>query len=210
MHAEIWGAISGLVINGVEIEPLIEAELDRRHPGRATLFASDPDGVRAAWKTIENVWSATAQRARRLPEPALHERVHGEWSFLETLRHLAMVDDGFLRQVHDSKRPIYRKGVPHTPMRQMFRSHIDLDADPPADEVLAVRAEGFAAIRSVVGELDAPELQRICAKLPLDPSGMDMPVLYCFWRMINEEWEHHSFAVRDLEALEEAVADGPP
>ena len=202
INAEIWGGISGLVVNGIEIEPLIEAELERRYPGRAALFASDPVGVRGAWRTIENLWSATVERASRLPETALRERVHDEWSFLETLRHLVMVDDGFLRQVVDRDRPIYGKGVPHTPQREMFRALIDLDADPPAEEIIATREERFAEVRTFVGQLDAAELQRSCARLPLDPAGMDMPVLYCFWRMLHEEWEHHSFAVRDLEVLE--------
>ena len=202
INAEIWGSIAGLVINGIEIEPLIEAELERRYPGRATLFASDPDGVRTAWTTIENLWSMTTERALRLPESALHERVDGEWSFLETLRHLVMVDDGLLRQVRDRDRPIYALGVPHTPQREMFRPVIDLDADPPAAEVLATRQERFAEVRELVGSYDEAELRRTCERLPLDPSGMDMPVLYCFWRTLNEEWEHHSFAVRDLEILE--------
>ena len=204
INAEIWGGISGLVINGFEVEPLIEAALERRWPGRATLFASDPDGVRAAWTTIENLWSATVERAGRLPESALHERIHGEWSFLETLRHLVLVDDGFLRQVRDPNRPMYRQGVPHTPMREMLRPAVDLEADPPADEVLAVRTERMAEVRRLVDDLDDAELERMCVKGPLDPSGFDMPVLYCFWRLVNEEWEHHSFAVRDLEALENA------
>jgi hypothetical protein len=202
VHAEIWGAIAGLVINGVEIEPLIEAELERRFPGRATLFAADADGVRAAWQTIETLWSATVERARALPEPARRERVHGEWSFLETLRHLVMVDDGFLRQVLAQDRPIYKQGVPHTPQRPMFRSVIDLDADPSMDEVLAVREARMAEIRTLLNGIDDVELRRVCRKIPLDPSGMDMPVLYCFWRLVNEEWEHHSFAVRDLETIE--------
>lgn len=37
MEADIDGVITGLRINGVEVAPLVEAELDRRHPGRAVL-----------------------------------------------------------------------------------------------------------------------------------------------------------------------------
>jgi hypothetical protein len=36
-EVEIDGDVSGLRINGVEVAPLIEAELDRRHPVRATM-----------------------------------------------------------------------------------------------------------------------------------------------------------------------------
>ena len=44
-------------------------------------------------------------------------------------------------------------------------------------------------------------LRRVCPPQPHDYTvGVAMPVLYCFWRMLNEEWERHSFALRDLEA----------
>jgi hypothetical protein len=202
MHAEIWGQVAGLVINGIEIEPLIEAELERRHPGRATLFARDVDGVRASWTTIENLWADTVDRARRLPEAKLHEQVHGEWSFLETLRHLVMVDDGFIRQVREPDRPWYPHGTPHTPFRDAFASIVDLDADPSSAEVFAAREERMAEVRDLVASFDIDELRRVAPQSSHDFSGMDLPVRYCFWRMVNEEWEHHSFAVRDLEVLE--------
>jgi hypothetical protein len=202
VNAHIWGAVSGLVVNGVEIEPLIEAELERRYPGRAALFASDPEGVRSAWGFIEHLWESTTKRAQRLGEAALHRRVDEEWSFLETLRHLVLVDDGFLRQVQDRARPIYNHGVPHTPMRQMFASVIDLDAEPSAEQVIRDRHERMTAVHDYLTGVDDMALGRVCKKLSRDLHGRDAPVLRCFWRMLNEEWEHHSFAVRDLEALE--------
>jgi uncharacterized protein YjbI with pentapeptide repeats len=39
--AELDGEIDGLRINGVEVAPLVEAELDRRYPERAALRARD-------------------------------------------------------------------------------------------------------------------------------------------------------------------------
>ena len=60
----------------------------------------------------------------------------------------------------------------------------------------------MAEVRSFLDGLDRDGLHRVCEKTQPDPSGMDMPVLYCLWRTVNEEWEHHFFAVRDLEALE--------
>jgi len=35
IDVEIHGEVQNLVINGVDVAPLIEAELDRRHPDRA-------------------------------------------------------------------------------------------------------------------------------------------------------------------------------
>jgi uncharacterized protein YjbI with pentapeptide repeats len=44
-NADFDGDITGLVINGVLIEPLVDAELDRRYPDRILLRAQDPAGI---------------------------------------------------------------------------------------------------------------------------------------------------------------------
>jgi uncharacterized protein YjbI with pentapeptide repeats len=91
MDANISGDIGGLRLNGVEIEPLVRAELDRLYPDRVKLRASDVTGLREAWSMAERLWAAKAERALRLPEAVQHERVGGEWSVVETLRHLVFV-----------------------------------------------------------------------------------------------------------------------
>src|ERR687889_550918 len=53
---------SFLRINGVDVIPLVEAELNARFPGRADRRATDPDGLRAAWATLERAWAATVER----------------------------------------------------------------------------------------------------------------------------------------------------
>jgi hypothetical protein len=35
-------------------------------------------------------WDGTVERARGLDPELPHESVHGEWSFIQTLRHLAV------------------------------------------------------------------------------------------------------------------------
>jgi uncharacterized protein YjbI with pentapeptide repeats len=47
-EAEINGQIEGLRINGVDVGPLIEAELDRRHPHRAKMRPDDVAGFHEA------------------------------------------------------------------------------------------------------------------------------------------------------------------
>src|SRR5688572_23260723 len=49
--ADIDGVIDGLRVNGVEVAPLVEAELDRMYPERTKLRPSTPDGMRIAWET---------------------------------------------------------------------------------------------------------------------------------------------------------------
>ncbi|MBA3288732.1 MAG: pentapeptide repeat-containing protein, partial [Acidimicrobiia bacterium] len=84
--ADISGVISGLRINGVDVAPLVEAELDRLHPERLALRGTDPAGLREGWATVEAFWAPTVELARGLPESARQQRVDDEWSFVETLR----------------------------------------------------------------------------------------------------------------------------
>src|SRR3984885_12613998 len=51
-----------LRVNGVDVIPLVEAELNRRFPGRASRRATDPDGLRAAWAALEHNWAGTLER----------------------------------------------------------------------------------------------------------------------------------------------------
>jgi uncharacterized protein YjbI with pentapeptide repeats len=79
-NADISGYIGGLRVNGVEVAPLVEAELDRRFPERVKLRATDPQGLAEAWVMIEDVWYGTVARARTLPEALLYERVDDDWA----------------------------------------------------------------------------------------------------------------------------------
>lgn len=77
-----------LTINGVHIGPLVNAELNRRYPDRAKMRTTDPAGFREAG-TPRAALGETVRRARQLDPELLNESVAGEWSFIETLRHLA-------------------------------------------------------------------------------------------------------------------------
>lgn len=76
---EIDGEIEGrFVVNGVDLAPLLEAELNRRDPDRALLRPSDADGFREAWTMLERRWAALVERARNFPPDQLHASVEGE------------------------------------------------------------------------------------------------------------------------------------
>src|SRR6476659_9047760 len=66
VDVEIDGALDNLRINGVDVAPLIEAELDRLHPERAKLHPDDANGFREAWPEIERLWDETVGRAQQL------------------------------------------------------------------------------------------------------------------------------------------------
>lgn len=198
-NTNISGAIGGLTINGVEVAPLIEAELDRRHPERTKLRASDVDGLRTAFDAIDEMWAPTIERARRLKPEKLHERVDGEYSFVETLRHLLFATDAWITRMV--------LGVPDAYHEWAVPPDLPIDAPPddgPAlDEVLEVRAERLARVRDYLSTASDADLSLL--KQPPDPTGHPQgghSVIECFRVVLNEEWWHHRYATRDLAVLE--------
>src|SRR4051812_2557286 len=55
VNVSIYGEILDVTINGVDIGPLVNAELDRRHPDRAAMRPTTPAGFRAAWDAVERL-----------------------------------------------------------------------------------------------------------------------------------------------------------
>jgi hypothetical protein len=102
---------SFLRVNGVDVIPLVEAELNRRFPGRAERRAGDPDGLRAAWATLERTWAATLERVAAMPAGTVDVSVGGEWSFAQTLRHLVLATDAWLgRAILEIEQPFHPIG----------------------------------------------------------------------------------------------------
>src|SRR6201994_2161125 len=89
--AEIDGLVSNLVVNGVEVTSYVEAELDRRHPVRLLLRSADPADLLQAVRELRAGWAATVERLRAMPRGSEQQRVGGEWSAVETQRHLVFV-----------------------------------------------------------------------------------------------------------------------
>lgn len=202
--AVIEGEIDGMRVNGVEIAPLVEAELDRIHPERVRLRATDPAGFTDGWSIIEEIWRTTIARATALPEPTLHVQVDGDWSFVETLRHLVFATDCWLgRMVRGEDRAWHPLGLPSGGLGDTSLYGLDLDARPTLDEVLSVRAEKMAAVRATIEGLDDAALERVC-RPPEDgrhPRGPHT-VARCLRVILNEEFEHCGYANRDLSTLE--------
>lgn len=200
--ADISGDIEGLTLNGVEVAPLVQAELDRRQPERAKLRATDPAGLAEAWALIERTWQDTVATARSLSEDRLNERVDDEWSFVETLRHLVTATDCWLRRmVQGMERPYHPWGLAGSWLRDPASWGFDPSAHPSLDDVLALRDERMDEVKAAIAALTPGELERVCVP-PATPGHPNSPhtVLACLHVILNEEWEHNRYAVRDLQA----------
>lgn len=201
----IDGSIHNVVINGVDVGPLIEAELDRRTPLRVKMRPTSPEGFVQAWDVIERLWRETVERARRLPLATLHESVNGEWSFIETLRHLTFATDSWLRRaVLGDPSPWDALGLPWDEMPDTDGVPRDRVARPSLDAVLELRQERMDLMRRYLESLD--EISLDAHTTPVEGPGWPPPrsfeVRRCLLIILNEEWEHRRFAERDLDILE--------
>src|SRR5215218_7870232 len=201
----IDGEFDNVVMNGVDVAPLIEAELDRRDPDRPKFRPTTADGFREAWDVNERRWSATLDRARQLPAERLHESVGGEWSFVQTLRHLAFASESWVgRAVLGDPYPWHPWSLAWDTFRDLGIPQ-DRDARPTLDEALAIRQDAMALVRRVVDDLTEGELERetdpcVGPGWPLE--GSTYSVRDCLLTVLNEEWHHRVYAERDLAVLE--------
>ena len=205
---EISGEIGNLKVNGIEVGPLVEAELDRRFPERVKLRPTDAFGFREAWDVIERLWDSTVGRARGLDPDLLHESVDGEWSFIQTLRHLVLVTDGWIRRAAlGDPSPWHPLGLPWDDpdeTRALPAGIIrDRDVKPSLDEVLELRRDRMATVRELVDGLTDESLDRDTepVRAPGWPDSRSYRLRNLLLHVFHEEWEHWSYAVRDLDAL---------
>jgi hypothetical protein len=200
----IYGELQNVVVNGVDIAPLVEAELNRRMPERAKMQPEDSDGFREAWGILERLWDGTVARARTRPEDALHRSVDDEWSFIQTLRHLNFASAAWVgRMVLGNSSPWHPLDLPWDEAPGWDGIPWDREARPTLDEVLAVRAERQGMVRQVMESLTEELLASEPSRTePGWPRLEGMPIRECLHIVLNEEWEHRLYAERDLNALE--------
>ncbi len=198
---------SSLTVNGVDVAPLVDEELNRRFPGRRHRRARDPDGLRLAWARLEAAWTSTVERAARMPEGTVDVSVAGEWSFAQTLRHLVMATDTWLRRaVLSLDQPYHPIGVPNAEYEADGHDlSVFATTAPSYAEVLDVRADRVAQVREMLATVTPDELAAVCR----NPWAPEYPetTLSCVHTILEEEWEHLRYAVRDLDAVD-AVVDG--
>ena len=207
---EIYGELGRLVVNGVDVVPLVEAELNRRMPERAQMSPTDVAGLREAFATLDRLWAGTVEKASALPPEALHEQVDEEWSFIETLRHLGFAHACWVGGVVlADPSPWHPLDLPWDEAPVVDGVPWDRDVRPSLDEVLELRAQRRATVRAVLDGLDDAGLRReVGSATPFLTDAEHLDVAQCLKVVINEEWEHRLYAERDLTVLWRAASAG--
>jgi DinB family protein len=204
----IDGLVDNLVVNGVEVSEYVEAELDRRHPVRVLIRSDEPGDLLEGWRQLRADWAATVDRMRATPGIE-HRSVNDEWSAVQTLRHLVFVHDSWFRRCClGSTDPFTPMGLGPDFVREA--QGIDPSADPTLDAVLAVRDEQAAELEAWLAAVTTDGLQQ---QAPIPDNDMWPPyaagrsVKQCLATVLDEEWAHHGFCVRDLDLIEDRQAE---
>jgi DinB superfamily len=175
--------------------PLTERQASRIEP--LGLLADEPPGLRSAWTKVHEMWAPTLERARSMPRRDLDVRVNTAWSFIETLRHLIFVSDAWIGSVVlENSSPYDPIGLPPDFVTNGAELGLDGHAHPSLAEVLRRRRAREVLLADLLSHVTVDELSRSCTAL-----GGQFTVLGAIQNVVFEEWAHHQYAIRDLNAL---------
>jgi uncharacterized damage-inducible protein DinB len=197
VNVDVDALVEHVTINGVDVTEYVN-ERDQWYPLRAMIRASDPDGMRAAWQALEREWASTIERAQRLTEEQRHESVGGEWSFVDTLRHLVFAMDKWFTSPILGDEQFHPVGLPNTGSIDFGWPGLDRGANPSFDGVLDVRAGRAARFRDFLETVTPADLKREVEVL----ENGTTPVNECVFTVFEEEFHHNRYALRDLAQLE--------
>ncbi len=191
-----------LVVNGVDVVPLVEAELNRQFPGRELQNAQTPDGLREAWEAVQAAWADTVATT---PAELRDAHVPDEWSLAQTLRHLVLATNCWLGgAVLRQEQPFHELGLIFTGAEETgFDMSVFVTEPPTWEEILAVRAEHQRQVTDHLAGVTPAELAEERDN-PWGGGDWHPTVGDCLRVILEEEWAHLRYVRRDLALL----ADG--
>lgn len=200
------GELDGPVyVDGIDVTAFVTAELDKQFPERVLVRnAHTPDQVRAAWALLMREWDATLIRAGALPAETLAESVAGEWSFLQTLRHLIFAIDTWVGHMLEEPQGEWHPwGQPFLGFAHEDSASIglELSATPSLDEVVDALRGRWDRMSTQVDALTDESIGEVRAA-QADPERFVTETRgHCLATLLNEHAEHRRYAVRDLDLL---------
>jgi hypothetical protein len=142
---------------------------------RLLIHSADPADLQGACRQLRADWAATLGRILGMPIGSEHQRVGGEWSAVETLRHLVFVHDSwFRRSCLGSTKPFTAIGLASEFVPDQEEQGLDRAATPSLDEVLAVRDVQGAELERWLSTVTPDELSAP-APVPTGRAGRRTP-----------------------------------
>lgn len=194
-----WLYGGSFLVNDVDVVPLVDAELNRRFPGRSERRAADPEGLRSAWAAVQKAWNAALERIAAMPDGTPDISVDDEWSFAQTLRHLVLATDMWLgKSVLGREQPFHPVAL-GARLPDWADLSVFVTETPAYSEVLDARAGRVAMVTDFLATVTADDLGGQAFN-PNAPEYQET-VLSCLHTILEEEWEHLRYVVRDLDRI---------
>lgn len=194
-----------LLVNGVDVVPLVDAELNRQFPGRELQKAQTPEGLREGWVAAQSAWQTTVADT---PPDLVDARIDDEWSLALTLRHLILATDAWLRgAILRVPQPFHEIGQIFTDAAEMGFDMSIFRVDPPTyAEILEVRAERQQQVTDFLATA-TPELLAEDRENPWGGGDWHPSVGDCIRVILEEEWAHLRYIRRDLARIRPVEED---
>ena len=188
-----------LLVNGVDVVPLVDAELNRRFPGRELQSAQTVEGLREGWEAVQSAWEATMAST---PSELVDAHVEDEWSLAQTLRHLVLATDAWLGgAILRIEQPFHEIGQIFTGAANMGFDMSIFREDPPSyEEILEVRADRQQMVTEFLDTV-TPDLLAEERDNPWGGDDWHPSVGDCIRVILEEEWAHLRYIQRDLALL---------
>ncbi len=192
-------SFGSLIVNGVDVVPFVEAELNRQFPGRELQKAQTPEGLHDGWVAVQAAWETTVTNT---PPELIDAHVDDEWSLSQTLRHLVLATDAWLRGgIMRMEQPFHEIGLIFGGAAEMGFDMSMFRADAPTfDDILAVRAERQQMLTDFLSAA-TPELLAEERDNPWGGGDWHPTVGDCVRVILEEEWAHLRYVRRDLALL---------
>jgi hypothetical protein len=188
-----------LIVNGIDVVPFVDAELNRQFPGRELQKAQTPEGLRSGWVAVQAAWETTVTNT---PPELLDAQVGGEWSLAQTLRHLVLATDAWLRGgIMRIEQPFHQIGLIFAGAAEMgFDMSIFRADTPPFEDILTARAERQQLVTDFLAAATS-ELLEEERDNPWGGGDWHPTVGDCVRVILEEEWAHLRYVRRDLALL---------
>ena len=189
------GEIDRLVINGVDVTDFVNAG-DEWFALRSQLRPTDVPSVRRGWPVFHMAWASAIERAQGLPDGQRTVSVDGEWSFVQTLRHLVFGTDKWFTVpiVGGDFHPI---GLPNSGSATFPWPGIDAGADPSFAVAVDAWRDRSTLLRDHLDTIDAAALE---VEVTVLENGQTA-VHDCIGVVFEEHFQHLRYALRDLDRL---------
>ena len=198
VDVEIDALVDHLVVNGVDVN-----EHDPWHPLRSMLRPADAVAMRETWAALEDDWSKTIASAGELPDEVAHASAGGEWSFVQTLRHLVFaIDKWFTVPVLGGRfDPV---GLPNSGSVDFPWPDLDQSSRPSFSEAVEVHADRAERVRTYLAAVEDADFARSIEVLENGATDIREGLYTVF----EEAFWHLRYARRDLALLADGAEDG--